>query len=223
MAKDYGKKNSVGSKRSASGQLMLLLVAFLSGYLSATVFDFTSLTNWVNKQLQAQQNPQLAKKQVVQQAQIPKPKFEFYTLLASQQAATVPVSNVPPVTAASTATISAAATPSNPIKEPLAKTPVLPVPLSTVATAGKSATLAAINKDAYLVQIASFKSRQEAERVKATLSLKGFVVSIASVNQQQTIWYRVVIGPFASRDQAQKAQISVARTEHLVGMIRKMA
>jgi cell division protein FtsN len=78
------------------------------------------------------------------------------------------------------------------------------------------------DKNAYLVQIASFKSKQEAERMKASLALKGFVVSIAVVNQQQAQWYRIILGPYASRTQAEKARSSLAQSEHLAGMIRRM-
>ena len=96
-----------------------------------------------------------------------------------------------------------------------ASTPVVsvkPAPLNTDP----------FNKDAYLVQIASFKSNQEAERMKAVLSIKGFRVNIAMVTQQQIQWYRVNLGPFSSRTQAEQARVSIARSEHIIGMVRKM-
>jgi cell division protein FtsN len=78
------------------------------------------------------------------------------------------------------------------------------------------------NHDAYLVQVGSFRNMREAERMKAMLVMKGFDVHIASAIQQHVNWYRVIIGPFSSRIEAQQAQGAFARREHVMGMIRKM-
>ena len=58
--------------------------------------------------------------------------------------------------------------------------------------------------------------------MKATLVIKGFAVNIAVVSQQKTNWYRVSLGPFHSKDDALRAQTNVARSEHIIGMVRKM-
>ena len=241
MAKEYWKKNSTRRKGSSSKLLVMMLVSFLTGYLTASIFDLTSVSNWINTQLLAQHTSPIATKSVAQQAPLPKPKFEFYTLLANQHAQSEPVANVAPVRTAAT-TLSAAPTipapspvPANPANELLAKNQPAPIavtsaktlapivtPVAPVVSAGKSASLAAIRKKSYLVQVASFKSRVEAERIKGSLVLKGFAVNVVTVNQQQTSWFRVIIGPYESRDQAEKAQVSIARSEHLNGMIRRM-
>ena len=220
MAKNYGHRKPVRQGSSMSKQLLLVLTGFLFGYLSASIFDFSSLSNWFNTQVLAQHTSSSTIKPAPQQAQLPKPKFEFYTLLASESSndASVPAPNTPaavvapstvkPVTAATTPTV----TKSTPVAAPLANVvPAKEVPSQMV-----------MGKDAYLVQIAAFKSKPEAERMKALLALKGFAVTIAIVNQQQTNWYRVSVGPFTSKILAQKAQASVANSEHIVGMIRKM-
>ena len=223
MAKNYGKRNSARRSGSVSKQLLLALVCFLFGYLSASVFDFASLTNWVNTQLLAQHTAPAAKNVVPQQAQLPKPKFEFYTLLANErneagpQAA--PVTPAAPVVVAQATTTAATTTPVNPLTT---KSPPVAVPLGNAVPAKELSNQLVTAKEAYLVQVAAFKSKQEAERMKAALSLKGFLVNVAIVNQQKTSWYRVSIGPFTSKTQAQQAQVAVARSEHIVGMIRKM-
>lgn len=222
MAKGYGRKNATPHRGSVSKQLLLVLVCFLLGYLSASVFDFTSLSGWVNTQLLAQHSAQITTKPVKEQAQLPKPKFEFYTLLASEHAqANEQVASAGPVAAPQPV---AAQIP--PLNVPVVKNKPT---ISTLANVGVSkpvlahaAPPAVISKDGYLVQMASFKSKQEAERMKASLALKGFAVNIAMVTQQQTTWYRVVVGPFSTRPQAEKIRLSIARSEHIVGMIRKM-
>ncbi len=49
----------------------------------------------------------------------------------------------------------------------------------------------------YVLQVASFKNHQEADRLRATLALRGMEATIqtVSVNGQQT-WHRVRMGPF---------------------------
>ena len=217
MARDYGRKKSPRHRGSVSKQLLLVLVCFLFGYLSASIFDFTSLSNWVNTTLRAEHTVQTAKKPVPQQAALPKPKFEFYTLLAKERVETaVPVTTIAahPVAATSTSSVANLMVAKGPLGSPL--------PVSNVASARPPSSPVVNNKNAYLVQVGSFKSKQEAERVKASLTLKGFLVNVSAVTQQKTNWYRVTIGPFASRPEAIKAQGAVARSEHIVGMIRKM-
>ena len=220
MAKSYGRKNSAPHRGSVSKQLLLVLVCFLLGYLSASVFDFTSLSGWVNTQLLAQHaTPGVTK--AVKEAQLPKPKFEFYTLLASERAQTnAPVANAAPV-AAPVAAPQPVPAQTPPVNVQVAKN--TPVPVEEAKPVSVQAALpAAISKNSYLVQIGSFKSKQVAERIKASLTLKGFAVNVAMVNQQQVIWYRVVVGPFATRQQAEQIKISIARSERIVGMVRKM-
>lgn len=50
----------------------------------------------------------------------------------------------------------------------------------------------------YILQAGSFKSAQDADRLKASLALIGMEASIKSVNIDRTQWYRVRIGPVAS-------------------------
>ncbi len=209
MAKDYGRTPQKNQKSGFSKQLLLVLVSFLLGYLSALTLDFNNINAWVKTQLIAINPSQGTPKPVSQQAQLPKPKFEFYTLLASgEQAASPPSATQPTPSSASSTTA------------PPVKTQAL---VSTALANAVAAKPSKISKESsYMVQVASFKSKQEAERMKASLSLKGFIVSISAFTQQNTNWYRVALGPFVSRSQAEKAQASISKSEHIVGMIRKM-
>lgn len=213
MAGHYKKRNAPRRSGNMSGQLLLVLAVFIAGYMSASFCDIASLTQWINAHFLAKNSTQLIIKPNLQQAQLPKPKFEFYTLLANER-----VAGITPATSLPTAVLPVKALP---LHAPLAPTAVLatakPAPVLTAQKAPVSTS-----KDNYLVQVASFKSMQEAERMKVSLVMKGFDVKIATINQQQVNWYRVIIGPFSSRSQAQQAQLVFSRREHIMGMIRRM-
>lgn len=229
MAKNYGKKTMGRRNSSGVGSLMLAFVAFVFGYLIATVFDMNQLSGWVNTHMLAQQVAQSPTKPVSQQAQLPKPKFEFYTLLAKGQVGQ-PLPEAPVAQTAqavpSTEPVHVASSHAPSVSAPLdlTVTQKLPLhePLVAVQPGNKPIAVAAITTDKFLVQVGSFKNLREAEKMKASLVMKGFDVTISSSNQQQMSWYRVIIGPFESRTQAQKAQLAFARSEHIVGMVRKM-
>ena len=221
MAKDYGRKRSMRQKSSAPKQLFWILASFLCGYLTATVFDFTSLSSWVNANILTKHQEQKAPAPTApKQAELPKPKFEFYTLLAKDRtspaapatrpttAATVPIQTKPAGQAVATTATSATTT--NQLAGALANAD------------NKAAALAKNSKDAYLLQIASFRNKQDAERMKAALTLKGFDVTVSPSTQQQITWFRVIVGPFNSRMAAEKVQLTLAQSERIKGMIRKM-
>lgn len=241
MAKNYNKRNQSIHQRNRWSQIMVVLMAFILGYGSAALYDFSHLSAWLNQQLLMQQSSQPIKKvTTVQQAQLPKPKFEFYTLLTNEHQSTTEsapaqivsakpvVTPTPAATApteleviaqrfsnnkiAKTSTDSLLAEASSQLPQ-LTGTQKLPLhaPLATTAISGS-----------YTVQVASFRNLREAQKMKAALVMKGFDVNIATVTQQHIQWYRIVIGPFASRTQAQQAQLAFARREHIMGMIRKM-
>lgn len=169
----------------------MVLTSFLSGYLAATVFDFASLSRWVTNNLLTKHAKQqiaspVAKKE--KEPELPKPKFEFYTLLAKDR---VPVA------------------PSTPAK--------------VITTQPETPVQAVESKEYYYVQIASFRNRQDAEHLKAELTLKGYDVNVTSTIQQQVSWYRVSVGPFKSRIDAEKIQLALAEHERIKGMLRKLA
>jgi len=59
----------------------------------------------------------------------------------------------------------------------------------------------------YILQAGSFKTHQQAERLKATLALQGLEAHIQTVTiNAAESWYRVYIGPFTTKAQALEAQ-----------------
>lgn len=229
MARDYGRKGSNSRHKSrAPRQFLWVIASFLSGYLAATVFDVTSLSNWIDKNVLAQEEkPTPATPAVVKHEERPKPKFEFYTLLSKDNSA--PVTNHAATAATPTKTIPTPATPSahaaagQSVGQAAvhATQPAVAVVESKPVTDAKPSVPAVQAHESYLVQVAAFNRRQDAERLKALLVLKGFDVSITTIAQNRTNWFRVIIGPFHSRSEAEKAQTDVARTEHIKGIIRK--
>jgi cell division protein FtsN len=51
----------------------------------------------------------------------------------------------------------------------------------------------------YILQAGSFRSRQDAEKLKATVALLGLEASINQVSIKNEKWHRVRIGPVNSR------------------------
>ena len=77
-------------------------------------------------------------------------------------------------------------------------------------------------RDGYLLQLASFQRREDAERLKAALMMNGFDVQIHTAVQHNVTWHRVVLGPFATRIDAQQMQSSVSQRQRITGIIRKL-
>ncbi|MBA2652920.1 MAG: SPOR domain-containing protein [Tatlockia sp.] len=198
-------------RNKAPKRFFSILASFLIGYLTATVFDFTSLSSWVNTHLLSkgsQGKPQVQAKAKV--PELPKPNFEFYTLLAKDGHTPATVVAKPQVGQPMPGTTVIAAT-TAPVHEPG----------KTIVTEAKPVSVANADKDSYLIQLAAFKNKQDAEHMKAALTLKGFTVSINATSQQQGAWFRVIAGPFNSRALAEKTQLGLAQNERIKGIIRK--
>ncbi|KTC77081.1 SPOR domain-containing protein [Legionella brunensis] len=227
MARDYGKRRQGRQKSSAPKQFLWVVASFLCGYITANVFDFTSLNNWVHKNILAQDEPQPEAKVVAKKENLPKPKFEFYTLLAKDHGPPAPMPRPSLATPAKPAlppqTVPAGQTVTPAVATASAAVPHAPAPVTEAKPLPKNPTKPKeVSKEVYLVQMASFKSKQEAERLKASLILKGFNVSIVAAPPQQGGWFRVILGPYRTRIEAEKIQIAVARSERIKGMVRKL-
>ncbi len=221
MAKDYGTRRPAKRRNSSSPkQLFWLLATFLCGYLAATVFDFTSLSSWVNTNILTKKKLGKPQAQVVaKEPDLPKPKFEFYTLLAKDRrnATQTQLAKIQPDLLP--------IKPQSPQSPTVAAKPVTTAsmaPKSPVVADGKPVAQNSATKDSYLIQLAAFKNRQDAEHMKAALTLKGFDVQVVTSSPQHGNWFRVIAGPFSSRAVAEKAQISLAQNERIKGMIRRM-
>lgn len=233
MARDYGNKRSSRQRGGAPHQFLVIIVTFLLGYLTASFFDVQTVSNWMNTQVLAHHDvKQEPVKAEAQHAKLPpKPKFEFYTLLANEKGATQPNAGTNTAAAAHQAqTASTATTPATgreavvtAANNSLKSNALLNSrqnPVVKVAEGKPLKNTAPANKGGYLVQVASFKARQDAEHMKGLLILKGFDVNVVPISQAHGNWFRVVVGPYANRVQAQKAQSTLAKTERLRGMVR---
>lgn len=223
MAKDYvSRRRQTRQRPNTPKRLLAIISAFLCGYLVATVFDFTSLTTWVNKNFIANKNGGSEEVRVAHK-EAPKPKFEFYTLLSKDSSVPPTVNRGLPQTATK---------PVTPQPQPGTVTAQVVTPATVIAAShatkaasipdNKATVAAPVGRESYLIQIASFNKRQDAEHLKASLVLRGFNVFVSSIQRQTVIWYRVTIGPFNSRMDAEKAQIVVRQSEHMNGIIRRV-
>ncbi len=108
-----------------------------------------------------------------------KPKFEFYTIL-SELEVFIPDPEIETKTE----------------KKQIKATAKRAVTHST----GKDKTRPKSKQKNYLLQAGSFKNKQDAERLKASLALLGVQSSIQSININKDNWHRVRIGPFSNPD-----------------------
>lgn len=61
-------------------------------------------------------------------------------------------------------------------------------------------------KHKYVLQAGAFKRYEDADKVRANLILQGFTVQIKAVDVKGVTWQRIIIGPYNSLADAQKAQ-----------------
>ncbi|MBE0501827.1 MAG: SPOR domain-containing protein [Desulfuromonadales bacterium] len=91
-------------------------------------------------------------------------------------------------------------------------TPTVTTPKTTVATANVS----------HVLQIASFRSPDEAGILVRRLEKNGYQPYIQQADLgSKGIWYRVFLGPYSSQEQAQTAAISLKAKEKLDSLVRR--
>ena len=94
---------------------------------------------------------------------------------------------------------------------------VLPPAQRTVdrpaAASGREAVVSAPVGGGFRVQVGSFRSRNEADRLRASLALNGFESRILTRDTASGTWHRVMLGPFSGRADAEeaKARVSASR------------
>lgn len=205
MAQEYRHKKAVSNSAQSRKLLLPICGSFLVGYFVASFISFKQLSNSLSDYL-VTTGTKTHSKPAKKITELPKPKFEFYNMLTGENVAVnSPVVVAKPIHSQPVTTTSPVTT----------TVPVnASVPVAIAAEAGK--------KSNYILQIASFKAKQDADRLKASLLLKGYDATITLVSAQNTKWYRVTVGPLESVVTAEKAQSSIARSEKLMGMIRKM-
>lgn len=126
-----------------------------------------------------------------------KPKYDFYTLLPESEVILPPETAkpeeptpTPPVTPEEASKIDAA-------RAEAALNGQVPPPPPTVAKAPVTQ---------FFLQAGSFRQKPEAEKVRAQIILLGQDVRVENVTVRDEVWYRVLVGPYADRDQLGRAQ-----------------
>lgn len=198
------------------GQFLLVLMAFATGYMSSTIINMNQLENCLNQLVDAWfaspvKTTTLSKKNSVAVAkQERSPKLEFYTVLTQEDKPLLPKpTEVAEAKVAPIETKVAEAIFETAKAEPLPKPSPEPIPASSP-------------KGTYVVQLASFRYASQAQGFRDKLEAKGFHVKISAIRQGPMQWYRVMLGPYTSLAEAQKAKLIFQAKEHASGMIRQM-
>lgn len=140
------------------------------------------------------------KRSAVANEQPSKPKYDFYTLLPESEVILPPEAKQPepppaaPVTPEQAAKIDEA-------RAMAALSGQVPPPPPTVAKAPVTQ---------YFLQAGSFRQQAEAEKVRAQIIMLGQDVRVENVKVRDEPWYRVLVGPYASREQLSVAQKTLA-------------
>ncbi len=213
MTKQYRRRNTASSGGGLLRSLMLVCVSFFSGYLVASYLDIGRLGNWLSS-LAPESSRLVSAPQLASHTQ--KPKLEFYTLLtANHGTVAIPPRPAPIVAKAAPVAHTTVATqhvaPAITVQARETKPNV-----KTVAQKALAAKLG------YTIQVAALRTQQDAERMKASLLLRGFQVHVSSTASNGVTWFRVMVGPFASRAQAEETRSVLVHRERMNGMIRKM-
>ena len=145
-----------------------------------------------------QQKPQVT-------AEPAKPKYDFYTLLPESEVI-VPPDALPPADA----------------PKPPEQKPVTPEEAAKIDAARAEAALngktpppppvvaKAPVTTQFFLQAGSFRKREDADKVRAQILLLGQNVQVESGKVREENWFRVLVGPYASREQLASAQKQLA-------------
>lgn len=222
------------------GQFLLVLISFATGYLSSSIMNINQLGNWMNENLTfGDLNIPITKShapatQLASNASDKKvvatPKLEFYTVLTQNSKVSVPVGTelskmVKPTKVATAqpqiqakAQVQPQPQPPKTVEVESAKPIFVQPEVPSTAKASASGT----KKTIFVVQLASFRYREQAERLRAKLLMKGFDAKISEARQGNAQLFRVMLGPYANLSEAQKAKVVFQAKEHSSGMIRQM-
>lgn len=132
-----------------------------------------------------------------------KPKYDFYTLLPESEVI-VPPDALPPPAPAQPAVTPEQAAKIDAARALAALNGETPPPAPPVAPA-PTVTQAPLSTQFFL-QAGSFRRKDDAESVRAQITLLGQSVRVESGRVREETWYRVLVGPFANREQLAVSQ-----------------
>lgn len=130
------------------------------------------------------------------------PRFDFYTLLPNMNVEVQDLSNK-----------------TSSLNTPEAKTPSKKSQLISTPTS-KSETKP---NEAFIIQVASFRSHQQAESLKASLALSGYETNIQPITiGANDTWYRLYLGPYPDRNSAENAQAKLESEQKMNSLVMKI-
>ena len=148
--------------------------------------------------------------------------------LSSKPAAKAPPADAEPAAAAVTPAPAAKADPIGDLAkaktEAATKPATAPAPVSTAKPAPSAAPVAAATPAApaaattgsdpfnYFVQVGAFRTPEDAEQQRIKLSLMGLIARVSEREQSGRMVYRVRLGPFDKKDDADKAKEKIDST-----------
>lgn len=199
-------------------QALWVMTAFIMGYSVSALYDvakFTQLVQSVAYQIYGKKMP--VKVAVQKPLVLPKPKFEFYTDLAKGEQADEALANSePPEQQVQQAkAVLTSRLPAVQMGVAMQARPVSPKPIEQAQ--------AAEDKQRYVLQLAAFSREDDAEKMKETLESKGHDAMIVTVQVNHMFWYRVMVGPFNSKGEAEDVQQALKVSGRTSGIIRKVA
>ncbi|EAT15177.1 SPOR domain-containing protein [Desulfuromonas acetoxidans] len=107
-----------------------------------------------------------------------------------------------------------------PVKVPLPAKPVVTAP---VVEKPQAATTVVTTATGYVVQVASFKHRQDAETMSSKLG-KDFPVVVRQADLgEKGLWYRVLVGPVATKAEAETLKQDLKKKASTDGFIKKFS
>lgn len=132
-----------------------------------------------------------------------KPKYDFYTLLPESEVI-VPTETLSPPAPAQPAVTPAEAAKIDAARALAALNGETPPPAPPVAPAPPTAQAPLSSQ--FFLQAGSFRRKDDAESLRAQIILLGQDVRVESGRVREETWYRVLVGPFANREQLAVSQ-----------------
>lgn len=107
-----------------------------------------------------------------------------------------------------------------PQAKPAAK-PEPPIPAASTATVPEPLPKS-VAQGTYIVQAASFRKMSDASALRDRLTKKGYAASLQNADLgDKGVWYRVMVGPYAAKDEAAQIAARLSAEEKLSGMVKK--
>ncbi|MCS5709629.1 SPOR domain-containing protein [Candidatus Berkiella cookevillensis] len=110
-------------------------------------------------------------------------------------------------------------------------TPPVPAAVAASTPTTKPAVVASLpvataettNKGPFIIQVASFRKREQADTLKAKLALSGFESNIQSIKiGSGETWYRLYLGPFNNRLAAENTHQKLESEQKINGLVLKI-